>query len=200
MRRGFWVFVAGFGISMIGLGWTGYQWWNQTHLANQNVSSKNFQETAHAESTENDDEIIYENRPKTGEVFGTIEIPRIDRKVNIVEGSDVPTQEQLAKGVGHHRNSVLPGESDNSILAGHRETAFRNMGELKKGDKLVVTTHKGKFIFQVKRMRIVDDEDRTVVTPREKATLTLYTCYPFDMFGSAPQRYVIEADLSEFKL
>ena len=36
---------------------------------------------------------------------------------------------------------------------------------------------------------------RTVIVPKPKATLTVSTCYPFSYIGSAPQRYVLIADL-----
>ncbi len=37
--------------------------------------------------------------------------------------------------------------------------------------------------------------DRAVIIARDKPTLTLTTCYPFNYIGDAPERYIIEASL-----
>ncbi|MDZ4167227.1 MAG: class D sortase, partial [Coriobacteriia bacterium] len=37
--------------------------------------------------------------------------------------------------------------------------------------------------------------DRTVVVPTDHAVLSVSTCYPFQFVGSAPDRYVLIADL-----
>ena len=42
---------------------------------------------------------------------------------------------------------------------------------------------------------ITDAEDRTVIVEKDKPTLTLTTCYPFNYIGDAPDRYIIEASL-----
>lgn len=136
--------------------------------------------------------IIYKSRPKVGERFGSLVIPSLNLKLPLVEGTG---EEELAKGVGHYSNSVLPGEPDNSVLAGHRETAFRRAGELKKGDLIRVETHEGEFTYSVTKTWIVDEDDRTVIVSLEKPVIRLVTCYPFDMIGSAPERYIIEAEL-----
>jgi len=38
--------------------------------------------------------------------------------------------DELTKGVGHYKRSVLPGENSNTVLSGHRDTVFREFGEL----------------------------------------------------------------------
>lgn len=152
------------------------------------------------ENKEPPETVIYKDRYRPGEKLGKLEIPRLSRTVPVIEGSDVPTAEQLARGVGHHHNSVLPGEADNTVLAGHRETAFKDAGKIEKGDKIIIETQKGQFTYQVKKMKIVDDDDRGIVVSLEKPMLTLYTCYPFEQIGFAPQRYVITAELTESRL
>ncbi|MFJ7993930.1 processed acidic surface protein [Peribacillus frigoritolerans] len=104
-------------------------------------------------------------------------------------------EDELEKGVGHYAGSVLPGEKDNSVLSGHRDTIFRDLGEVGEGDLLIAKTEAGTFTYKVRKVRIVDAEDRTVIVPKPKATLTVTTCYPFSYIGSAPERYVLVADL-----
>ncbi|MFE8699287.1 class D sortase [Cytobacillus sp. FJAT-54145] len=139
---------------------------------------------------------LYPNKPLEGEKLGELTIPKLNRVFPIYEGTSA---EVLKKGVGHFSKSVLPGESNNSILSGHRDTVFRGLGELKIHDPLVVTTDFGEFLYKIRRIKIVDAEDRTVMTPKPKGTLTVTTCYPFYFIGDAPQRYVITADLISSK-
>ncbi|MGI8385675.1 class D sortase [Robertmurraya sp. P23] len=135
---------------------------------------------------------LYSKQPEIGENIGELVIPKIEATLPIFHGT---AEDELEKGVGHFAGSVLPGESDNSVLSGHRDTVFRRLGEVGKGDLLVVTTSAGEFTYRVNRVRIVDADDRTVIVPKPKATLTVSTCYPFDYIGDAPQRYILVASL-----
>jgi sortase A len=58
-----------------------------------------------------------------------------------------------------------------------------------------VQTAAGTFSYEVKRIRIVHQDDRTVIVHTDHAVLTLTTCYPFHFIGSAPDRYIVSADL-----
>ena len=138
--------------------------------------------------------VVYEERPEDGEIIGDLIIPKLDASLPIYHGTD---EDELEKGVGHYAGSVLPGEKDNSVLSGHRDTVFRRLGEVGKGDLLVVTTSKGTFTYKVRKVRIVGADDRTVIVPKPRATLTVTTCYPFRYIGDAPDRYILVADLIE---
>ncbi|MFS0666605.1 class D sortase [Peribacillus frigoritolerans] len=135
---------------------------------------------------------LYEERPETGDLMGELYIPKIEATLPIYHGTD---EDELEKGVGHYAGSVLPGEKDNSVLSGHRDTIFRDLGEVGDGDLLIAKTEAGSFTYKVRKVRIVDADDRTVIVPKPKATLTVTTCYPFSYIGSAPERYVLVADL-----
>ena len=131
-------------------------------------------------------------KPKVGDVIGTLSIPKIKKTINIIEGTGT---KELKLGVGHYIGSVLPGVSDNSVLAGHRDSVFRNLGQLKIGDLMTVRTSYGTFVYEVHKIRIVNANDRTVIVPTKDAILTLSTCYPFRFVGNAPKRYVVQAGL-----
>ncbi|WP_396654906.1 class D sortase [Mesobacillus jeotgali] len=135
---------------------------------------------------------LYPDRPKIGDMMGSLSIPKIDANLPIYHGTD---EDELEKGVGHFAGSVLPGERDNSVLSGHRDTVFRKLGDVGKGDLLEVTTEAGTFTYKVRKVRIVDADDRTVIVPTPRPTLTVSTCYPFDYIGDAPERYILVADL-----
>ncbi|TRZ38488.1 class D sortase [Niallia circulans] len=140
---------------------------------------------------------LYVETPKVGDYMGDLYIPKLEATLPIIHGTN---EEELEKGVGHFAGSVMPGEDDNSVLSGHRDTVFRKLGEVGKGDLLTVKTVAGEFSYKVMRVRIVDKDDRTVIVPKPKATLTVTTCYPFNYIGDAPKRYILVASLVEEQL
>ena len=130
--------------------------------------------------------------PALGDSIGTLKIPVLSQEMPIIEGTGA---DQLEVGVGHFVQSVMPGVEDNCVFSGHRDTFFSRLGELKIGDKLIVTTSIDTYTYQIQNIRIVEKDDRTVIVPTDFAALTLTTCYPFNYFGSAPQRYIVTAYL-----
>jgi sortase A len=66
---------------------------------------------------------------------------------------------------------------------------------LKVKDQLIVETTAGTFTYEIKKIKIVDRNDKTIITPTNHSVLTVTTCYPFDFIGSAPDRYILIADL-----
>lgn len=127
-----------------------------------------------------------------GAFIGTIHIPSIKKTVNIFQGTTDPV---LDRGVGHYVRSVMPGVRDNSVLSGHRDTVFANLGQVKVGQLITIKMPTGTFTYKVNRLRIVDKDDRTVIVPTPEATLTLSTCYPFRYIGNAPKRYIVVAKM-----
>jgi sortase A len=135
---------------------------------------------------------LYHAFPKIGEVIGTLSFPKLKRTVSIIQGT---SQNQLKRGAGHYVQSALPGEIENVVISGHRDTSFRKIGSLIIGDIVITKTSAGIFTYKIVKTRIVEADDRTVIVPKDVATLTLTTCYPFDALGYAPQRYIVSAEL-----
>lgn len=135
---------------------------------------------------------LYLVYPSEGDNIGSLTIPALKQKLSIFQGTG---EKELKKGVGHFTLSVLPGQVDNCVFSGHRETVFRHLGKLKIGDQLIVQTSVGTFTYEVKSTRIVHEDDRTVIVPTDHAVLTLTTCYPFNTLGYSPDRYIVSADL-----
>lgn len=148
---------------------------------------------AAASSTPAPQPVLYSAQPKKGDRVGTLSIPAMGRNFPIIEGTDTA---QLKQGVGHFSGSDLPGMNGNCVLSGHRDTVFTGLGKLKIGDRFVVETAAGTFTYAIKRIRIVHKDDLTVIVPTDHAVLTVTTCYPFHYVGSAPDRYVLSADLA----
>jgi sortase A len=123
-------------------------------------------------------------------LIGELEVPHLRIATAIVEGDDGTA---LRRGAGHVPGTAFPGESGNVVLAGHRDTVFRRLGELQRGDRLRLTTRQGVFDYRVARTLLVSPRDVWVVE-RHAAALTLITCYPFDWIGAAPQRWIVQAE------
>jgi sortase A len=142
-------------------------------------------------------EILYPIMPTDGENIGNLTISAINQVIPIFHGTD---EDELKKGIGHFSRSVLPGENDNSVLSGHRDTVFKKLGQLQVKDHLIVKTSAGTFTYEIKEIKIVDKNDKTIITPTNHAVLTVTTCYPFNYIGSAPDRYILIADLISSEL
>jgi sortase A len=128
----------------------------------------------------------------TREMVGRIEVPRLNLSAFAREGVDTRT---LRGSAGHVPGSALPGEAGNAAFAAHRDTFFRPLKGVRKGDEIAVTTSRGEFRYVVSATRVVDPSDVSVLRASSDPTLTLVTCYPFDYIGSAPRRFIVTARL-----
>lgn len=128
-----------------------------------------------------------------GETVGRIEIPRLGVSAIIKTGTDART---LQLAVGHISGTAMPGESGNVGLAGHRDTFFRRLRDIRTEDEIRVTTADRMYSYRVERTNVVEPGDLWVLDPTTHAALTLVTCYPFSYVGSAPQRFIVRASLA----
>lgn len=128
--------------------------------------------------------------PAYGSAVARLEIPRLGLSTIVFEGtgSDV-----LLRGAGRMRGSALPGEKGNVVFAAHRDTFFRPLQDLRKGDEITVDTGNGARRYVVSSTQIVNPDATEVLSATPNATLTLVTCYPFRFVGSAPQRFIAKA-------
>jgi sortase A len=122
-----------------------------------------------------------------------LSIPSIDLDAIVVEGT---SRRQLAIAPGHMTDTPSPGENGNSVITAHRDTFFRHIYELKKGDEIVVRRGGKSFQYLVERKFVVQPTDLGVTRPTTDARLTLITCYPTYYVGPAPERLVVTAKLA----
>ena len=132
-------------------------------------------------------------KASVGAAVAKIEVPRIRLSTIAREGLDART---LRVAAGHVPGTALPGEIGNSAFAAHRDTFFRPLKNVREGDDVVVTTPTGAHRYVVTGIDIVQPEDVEVLAATSEPTLTLVTCYPFNYIGSAPQRFIVRARLS----
>lgn len=126
-------------------------------------------------------------------LVGRIDVPRLKLSALAREGVDVRT---LRGSVGHVPGTALPGEPGNAAFAAHRDTFFRPLAGIRKGDTVLVTTPDGVHSYRVFGTRIVAPSEVSVLRSGQASQLTLVTCYPFDYVGSAPQRFIVQAELT----
>lgn len=128
--------------------------------------------------------------PEAGAAIGRLKIPRVGLSVVVAQGDDAKT---LRVAAGHLPDTPLPWQDGNSAVAAHRDSFFRPLRRIRTGDYIRLETARGVFEYRVTRQEIVEPDDLWVLDPSPTAALTLITCYPFDFVGSAPRRFVVQA-------
>jgi LPXTG-site transpeptidase (sortase) family protein len=126
-----------------------------------------------------------------GSPIGLIEIPRLGLSSVVLEGDDTAA---LLLGVGHLSDTPLPWHGGNTVFAAHRDTFFRPLAHIRKGDVIKFSTANAAFEYVVKELKVVEPTAVEVLEPTSAATLTLITCFPFDYIGLAPQRFIVRAE------
>lgn len=125
-----------------------------------------------------------------GDVLGEIEVPRLGLDAIVVQGDSPDT---LKRAVGHLSKSALPGEWGNVALAGHRDTFFRPLRDIRLGDVITFKTQERSFEYLVQSVEVVAPTEIRVLEPLTGHDLTLLTCYPVYFVGPAPKRLVVYA-------
>ena len=118
--------------------------------------------------------------------------PRLGRSAIVLADAG---GEALAFAPAHVASSPLPGEPGTSLIAGHRDTHFRFIRELRPGDAIEVTAPDGTSrAFRVTGSAIVHAAASGIETDGPVRRLALVTCWPFDALGRGPLRYVVFAE------
>jgi len=137
----------------------------------------------------------HEIRPKPaikpGDVLGRLDIPRLGLSVAVLQGT---SPRILRLGAGHIEGTPIPGEPGNIGIAGHRDTFFRGLKDIRKNDEIQLQTATGLLRYDLEWAKVVEPGDTTVLGPSTTENmLTLVTCYPFYFVGQAPRRFVVRA-------
>jgi sortase A len=138
--------------------------------------------------------IAFRPPAKQGDVLGRIDIPRLGMSFAVLQGTNSRT---LRLGAGHIEGTPLPGDPGNSGIAGHRDTFFRELRNIRQNDEIQLQTLTGLLHYEVDWVKVVNPDDVSVLAPSSGSALTLVTCYPFYFLGSASQRFVVHARQSQ---
>lgn len=125
-----------------------------------------------------------------GSLIGRITIPRVGVSAIVLHGIDHKT---LRRGVGHIPGTPLPTHGGNLGLAGHRDSFFRELKDIRQNDTIELTTLDGTYEYKVEWTKIVLPTETQVLADEGSPALTLVTCYPFYYVGSAPKRFIVRA-------
>ena len=128
--------------------------------------------------------------PLEGESIGEVRLARLGLAVVVVQGD---SDAILRRAVGHLRDTALPGEPGNVVLAGHRDTFFRPLKDVLVGDVITMATPRGEFEYIVESTAVVQPTQVEVLQPTTARTMTLITCFPFSYVGPAPSRFIVRA-------
>lgn len=144
---------------------------------------------ANQEATVIDKKIV--SYPTYGTKYGTIYLN--NESDNIYFGDSVNI---LKQGIGTSSLYDIPGDKDKVVLSGHNTGIFKNLSNLKNGNKIVIETNYAKFEYTVKTSKIVNETDLNSL--EKDYDLILYTCYPNkELYGN--KRLIIYAKLDKTK-
>jgi len=138
----------------------------------------------------------YENSllTNTTPAIGVLRIPKIHLEVPVLQGTD---DLSLNRGVGWIGGTARPGTDGNVGLAGHRDGFFRSLKDVTEGDAIELVTVDEARTYVIDGLVIVTPDDTSILASRAHPSLTLVTCYPFYFLGSAPERYIVQASMTE---
>jgi sortase A len=114
--------------------------------------------------------------PKAGSGIAILSIPRLGMSSLVVEGAG---DDALKVAPGHIPGTAFPGGAGNIGIAGHRDTFFRSLRNIRMGDVITLATREKQFQYKVASTLVVRPRDVGVLNRTTQETLTLVTCYPF---------------------
>jgi len=116
---------------------------------------------------------------ESGQPVAIVKIAAINVDAVVVEGTSSGT---LMSGIGHRRDTPLPGQFGNSVLYGRQFTfggPFGRIGELEPGAKIHVTTGQGVSTYSVYDVRYTGDPLPETMTSGGRLTLVSAAGIPF---------------------
>ena len=133
-----------------------------------------------------------------GQLLGWLRIPSwgVDWRRAIQEGTDETVLANM--GIGHERDTALPGAEGNSFMAGHRTPAdLGSLKNLRTGDHVIVESTDTWWVYSVTRDPFVVPQTRTSVMDAGAAgpgrNMTLMTCTY--AVGHSKHRWIVQSRL-----
>jgi sortase A len=127
-----------------------------------------------------------------GAALGRLLIGKLGATYDVIQGTGTG---DLERGPGHYAATALPGEGETVAIAGHRTTylaPFRDLNELRRGDRIVLQMPYGRFTYLVQSQRVVTPNAWWITRNIGYERLVLSACNPL---YSARQRIAVFAKL-----
>ena len=120
-----------------------------------------------------------------------LNVPRLNKKLYVMQDD---SGESLAFGPGHMNGSAEISSNGHIMIAGHRDSHFEFLRNIKVGDKISTTRFdESKMHYKVNNIYVLDSSKHDLPL-YEHSQLSLITCYPFDDFiPGGPLRLVVDA-------
>jgi len=138
--------------------------------------------------------IAYREAQRAGDApQAVLRIPKLTLEVPVYgDTSDL----NLDRGAGRIAGTAsLDDKAGNIGIAAHRDGFFRKLKDVELGMDLFIE-HGGRTLrYHVTEISVVTPEESGVLAPTATPSVTLVTCYPFYFVGSAPQRFIVRAEL-----
>lgn len=128
--------------------------------------------------------------PPAGSVVGKFQVPHLKLSHVLLEGTSSRT---LDRSIGRVEGTAQIGETGNIGIAGHRNTHFRKLEWIRRGDEIIVSNQGGEYRYLVEWVRLFTPNDLEVLDPEHGPAVTLVTCFPFEYVGAAPLRFIVRA-------
>ncbi|MDW7670593.1 MAG: class D sortase [Bacillota bacterium] len=115
-----------------------------------------------------------------GELLGSIEIPKINAKMPVVQGA---SDENLRTAAALLDGTSPIGSIGNAAIAAHRSYTygrfFNRLNEMEIGDHIIITTPEAVYTYQVYEIKVVEPTDLSVLNRNSRdRVVTLITCDP----------------------
>jgi len=118
--------------------------------------------------------------------------PGKDIELIVLDGA---SGSSLAFGPGYLHGTAQPGQFGFSVISAHRDTHFRFLQRVRKGDQILLQQANGAMReYKVVKMKVVDQAQPVIPQTEQVRGLMLVTCYPFNALKAGGRlRYVVYA-------
>ena len=139
-----------------------------------------------------------------------ITIPKIHAQAQVTENVDPFNEKEynevLKKNIAHAKGTALPGEEGTIFLFAHSSgtpweitrfnTIFLRLGELQKGDSIVLVRNGKKFAYTVSNKKEVWPSEVSYLLDTKQTQLILQTCTPI---GTSLKRLLVFAEPTDIR-
>lgn len=132
------------------------------------------------------------------ELNTTLSIDNVLIEGRVFQGT---SSQAMDSGFWHFPISKYPGQKGNAVIIGHRflnlppaKDTFFNLDKVKIGDEIVLKHKEGEWRYIVTEIKVVDENDISVVKDTDDYRLTLITCTPL---WTSEKRLVVIAKLDK---